>query len=68
MLISNGGTLVRTRVDEISVTGRNTQGVRLINLGGEECLVSVERIEEQEDEDGAIDANDADGDDASSDE
>ena len=50
MLISNGGTLVRTRVDEISVTGRNTQGVRLINLGGSELLVSVERIEEQEEE------------------
>jgi DNA gyrase subunit A len=49
MLISNGGTLVRTRVDEISITGRNTQGVRLINLDSDEHLVSVERIEEQED-------------------
>ncbi len=49
MLISNGGTLVRTRVDEISITGRNTQGVRLINLGADEYLVSVERVEEQDD-------------------
>ena len=48
MLISNAGTLVRTRVDEISITGRNTQGVRLISLGNEEILVSVEPIEEQE--------------------
>ena len=32
MLISGGGTLVRTRVNEISVMGRNTQGVRLIKL------------------------------------
>ncbi|MCP1726933.1 DNA gyrase subunit A [Natronospira proteinivora] len=45
MLISNGGTLVRTRVDDISVVGRNTQGVRLIRLGKDEKLVGVERIE-----------------------
>ncbi|TPW15773.1 MAG: DNA gyrase subunit A [Halothiobacillaceae bacterium] len=49
MLISNGGTLVRTPVEGISVTGRNTQGVRLISLSVDESLVSVERIEEQED-------------------
>ena len=46
MLISNMGTLVRTAADEISELGRNTQGVRLINLKGEEQLNSVERIEE----------------------
>lgn len=46
MLISDRGTLVRTRVDEISVVGRNTQGVRLINLSNEERLVGVQRIEE----------------------
>ncbi|WP_455209780.1 DNA gyrase subunit A [Kaarinaea lacus] len=50
MLISDGGTLVRTRVAEISVQGRNTQGVRLIGLSGGEKLVGVERIEEQESE------------------
>ena len=48
MLISNMGTLVRTPVDQVSLLGRNTQGVRLINLRGEEKLVRVERIEEQE--------------------
>ncbi|MHA7841400.1 MAG: DNA gyrase subunit A [Gammaproteobacteria bacterium] len=37
MLITNRGTLVRTKVDEISVVGRNTQGVRLINLNGNGC-------------------------------
>ncbi|MGK0221799.1 MAG: DNA gyrase subunit A [Limisphaerales bacterium] len=47
MLISNMGTLVRTAADEISVLGRNTQGVRLINLKGEEQLNSVERIAEE---------------------
>ena len=51
MLISSGGTLVRTRVNEISVMGRNTQGVRLISLHDEEKLVGVERIVEEEQED-----------------
>lgn len=44
MLISDGGTLVRTRVDEISVVGRNTQGVTLIQLSNEEKLVGLQRI------------------------
>jgi len=51
MLISNAGTLVRTRADEVSVMGRNTQGVTLIRLGEEENLVGVARIEEAEDDD-----------------
>ena len=51
MLISNMGTLVRTAVDEISVLGRNTQGVKLINLKGEESLNSVERVFDEESED-----------------
>lgn len=44
MLISDKGTLVRMPVNEISLIGRNTQGVRLINLTNEEQLVSLERI------------------------
>jgi DNA gyrase subunit A len=48
MLISNQGTLVRTRVEEVPVLGRNTQGVRLINLRDGEDLVGVERIEEND--------------------
>jgi DNA gyrase subunit A len=44
MLISDQGTLIRTRVDEISVIGRNTQGVKLINLGEGEKLIGVQRI------------------------
>ena len=44
MLITSGGTLVRTRVDEISVMGRNTQGVKLISLDEEEKLSGIERI------------------------
>lgn len=51
MLISDQGTLVRTRTEEVSVLGRNTQGVRLIRLAGEnEKLVGVERIEERDEQ------------------
>jgi len=49
MLISNAGTLVRTRVSEVSTVGRNTQGVRLIRTGENEQLVALQRIEEIED-------------------
>jgi DNA gyrase subunit A len=45
MLISSTGTLVRTPVGEISIVGRNTQGVRLIRLDESERLTGVERIE-----------------------
>ena len=48
MLISNQGTMVRTRTDEVSVLGRNTQGVRVIRTKGDEALVGVARIEEPE--------------------
>src|SRR5690606_28649142 len=50
MLISDGGTLIRTRVKEISVIGRNTQGVRLIEMGEGEKLAGIEKIEESEEE------------------
>lgn len=46
ILISDQGTLVRTRGEEVSVQGRNTQGVRLINVGSEEHLVGLARVEE----------------------
>ncbi len=45
MLISSSGTLVRTTTSEISVMGRNTQGVRLIRLDDGDTLVGLERIE-----------------------
>lgn len=48
MMISDQGTMVRTRTDEISVLGRNTQGVRVIRLKEGESVVGVERIEEPE--------------------
>ncbi len=52
MLISNAGTLVRTRVDEIPRLGRNTQGVRLIRLGEDERLVGLARIAEEDEDPG----------------
>ena len=75
MLISDAGTLVRTPVGDISVTGRNTQGVTLIALGDGQRLVGVEKIvqlagddaAEDDAEDDADDADDAPGDAAAAD-
>ena len=52
LLISDGGTLVRTRASEISQVGRNTQGVTLIRLGQGETLQAIERV------DASLDAQD----------
>ena len=62
MLISNQGTLVRTRADEVSLLGRNTQGVRVIRTKEGESLVSVERIQEPEVVDIDPDTPESDGD------
>ena len=48
MLISNQGTLVRTRAVEVSQLSRNTQGVTLIKLPKDEALVSVVRLDAEE--------------------
>jgi len=50
MLISDQGTMVRTRTSEIGVLGRNTQGVRLIRVAEDENLVGIARIEEPAEE------------------
>lgn len=50
MLITDGGTLVRTRVAEISIVGRNAQGVTIIRLDKGEKVVGVDRIEGLADE------------------
>ena len=52
MLISNKGTLVRARAVDVSIIGRNTQGVTLINIADDEKLVSVAKIAETDDEEG----------------
>ena len=50
MLISNKGTLVRTRVKEVSQVGRNTSGVILIRTQEQEKVVGVQRIDEIQDQ------------------
>jgi DNA gyrase subunit A len=55
MLMSQGGALVRTPVKDISVVGRNTQGVRLIRLEQDDQLSGLERIEGLAAEDGTAD-------------
>ncbi|WP_237134230.1 DNA gyrase subunit A [Pseudohongiella sp. O18] len=50
MLISDRGTLVRTRVEEVPVLSRNTQGVRLIRLKTDETLVGIEQVAEPEED------------------
>ncbi|AKH19758.1 DNA gyrase subunit A [Sedimenticola thiotaurini] len=50
MLITNGGTLVRTPISDVSVMGRDTQGVTMIRLSKKEKLVGIERIESLEGE------------------
>lgn len=65
MLISDQGTLVRTRVAEVSSLSRNTQGVTLIKLGNGEKLVGLERVQEpsdDEEEDAGAAADDANAD------
>ncbi|NUO75588.1 MAG: DNA gyrase subunit A [Lysobacter sp.] len=56
LMISDGGTLVRTRAAEISQVGRNTQGVTLMRLADDETLKTIERVDaslEDEAEDGS---------------
>jgi DNA gyrase subunit A len=54
LLISDGGTLVRTRASEISQVGRNTQGVTLIRLAADETLQAVERVDASLDEEADV--------------
>ncbi len=53
MLMTSSGRIIRTRVKEIPVIGRNTQGVKLINLEIGEKVVAAEKMVEKEDEDPA---------------
>ncbi|MBG6031456.1 DNA topoisomerase (ATP-hydrolyzing) subunit A [Proteus hauseri] len=49
MMITNAGTLVRTRVSEVSIVGRNTQGVTLIRTTEGELVVGLQRVEDEDD-------------------
>ena len=50
MFISTTGNLIRTRTDDISVIGRNTQGVRLIRLSDDDNLLGMEKVISEDDE------------------
>jgi DNA gyrase subunit A len=63
MLISNKGKIIRLRIKELRVIGRNTQGVRLIELEEGERVVSLARVaEKEEDDDGTEAAEERNGD------
>ena len=59
MMITDNGTLVRIAVDDVSEMGRNTQGVRLINLTKNEKLIGLERIAETDEDDNEEEGEDA---------
>ena len=50
MLITNSGKLIRMAIDGISVIGRNTQGVKLIEISADERVIGVARLEEKEED------------------
>ena len=54
MLITDNGTLVRTRVSEVSIIGRNTQGVRIIRTAEDEHVVALQRIDEIEEDESLV--------------
>ncbi|GAA0334911.1 DNA topoisomerase (ATP-hydrolyzing) subunit A [Morganella psychrotolerans] len=57
MMITDAGTLVRTRVSEVSIVGRNTQGVTLIRTGEEEKVVGLQRLAEPEEDESEPDSD-----------
>jgi DNA gyrase subunit A len=63
MLITDNGTLVRTRVNEVSIIGRNTQGVRIIRTSDTELVVALQRIDEIQSDDieGELDSENPEG-------
>ena len=61
MVITDGGQVIRTRVEEIRESGRNTQGVRVIRLSEGERVVDVEPVAETDDEDEGDVAGGSDG-------
>ncbi|MDO4694999.1 MAG: DNA gyrase C-terminal beta-propeller domain-containing protein, partial [Eikenella sp.] len=72
MLITSGGVLIRTKVEQIRATGRAAAGVKLINLDEGETLVSLERVaeapeEEHDGENGAENATPAEAEDGTPD-
>lgn len=57
MLITINGMLIRMDVNDISITGRSTQGVRLMRLAGDELIATVAKVEKEDDDDSVEDIN-----------
>ncbi len=51
MVLTDGGTLIRVKAFDVSVYSRNTQGVRILNVGDSQKVISVSRIAEADDDD-----------------
>ena len=49
-LITNNGSIIRMHAESVSIVGRNTQGVRLIQLSGEDLVVGCQVLEKEEDQ------------------
>ncbi|MDW9424245.1 DNA gyrase subunit A, partial [Yersinia enterocolitica] len=65
MMITDAGTLVRTRVSEVSVVGRNTQGVTLIRTTEDEHVVGLQRVAEPEEDDNILEGESLEGEEGS---
>lgn len=61
MMITDAGTLVRTRVSEVSIVGRNTQGVTLIRTAEDEHVVGLQRVAEPEEDDDILEGESLEG-------
>ena len=59
MLITSGGVLIRTKVEQVRETGRAAAGVKLINLDEGTTLVSIEPVAESDEADDAVEQNDS---------
>ena len=51
MVVTNGGQLIRCPVNQVRLAGRSTQGVRILRTSGDEKVVSVARLAEQDEKD-----------------
>lgn len=57
MIINKSGLTIRIRVSDLRVMGRNTQGVRLINIKGNDAIAAVAKVMREEDEEIEIDSS-----------
>ena len=62
MIINQSGLVIRLAVDNVRVAGRNTQGVKLISLKGNDTIASIARVQAEEEEEGEeLDENGEEG-------